>query len=157
MLLQREASGYFIYDEQYVHIDGTEKYRVLLKDSKTGEFVESILDDLSEETLIDFFVRSIPRFNVDKEIYVTTDGFHYSSILKEASHILAIRIKRQRCLFHIEKDMAHRIKDAHKEHELDMAKKPISVSSERSSRIDSTKFPVFESLRRALYFSSPSM
>ena len=120
-----ESSGYFIYDEQYVHIDGTEKYRVLLKDSKTGEFVESILDDLSEETLIDFFVRSIPRFNVDKEIYVTTDGFHYSSILKEASHILAIRIKRQRCLFHIEKDLARRIKDYHKENELDMAKKLI--------------------------------
>jgi hypothetical protein len=78
-----ESSGYFVYDEQYVHIDGEEKYRALLKDSKTGNFVESILDDLSEETLIDFFVRSIPRFNVDKEIYVTTDGFHYSSILKE--------------------------------------------------------------------------
>ncbi len=120
-----ESSGYFVYDEQYVHIDGEEKYRALLKDSKTGNFVESILDDLSEETLIDFFVQSIPRFNVDKEIYVTTDGFHYSSILKEASHILGIRIKRQRCLFHIEKDLAHRIKDAHKEHELDMAKKLI--------------------------------
>ena len=42
-----------------------------------------------------FWVRS-----VDKEIYVTTDGFHYSSILKEASHILVIRIKRQRCVKH---------------------------------------------------------
>ena len=120
-----ESSGYFVYDEQYVHIDGEEKYRALLKDSKTGNFVESIIDDLSEETLIDFFVRSIPGFNVDKEIYVTTDGFHYSSILRKASSILGIRIKRQRCLFHIEKDMAHRIKDAHKEHELDMAKKLI--------------------------------
>ena len=120
-----ESSGYFVYDEQYVHIDGEEKYRALLKDSKTGNFVESILEDLSEETLIGFFVRSIPRFNVGKEIYVTTDGFHYSSILKEASHILGIRIKRQRCLFHIEKDLAHRIKDSHKENDLDMAKRLI--------------------------------
>ena len=118
-----ESSGYFVYDEQYVHIDGEEKYRALLKDSKTGNFVESILDDLSEETLIDFFVRSIPRFNVGKEIYVTTDGFHYSSILKEASHILGIRIRRQRCLFHIEKDLAHRIKDSRKEKDFDMAKR----------------------------------
>ena len=77
-----------MYDEQYVHIDGEEKYRALLKDSKTGSFVESILDDLSEETLIDFFVRSIPRFNVDKEIYVTTDGFHYASILRKTASIL---------------------------------------------------------------------
>ncbi len=79
-----ESSGYFVYDEQYVHIDGEEKYRALLKDSKTGNFVEPILDDLSEETLIGLFVRSIPGFNADKEICVTSDEFHYSSILKEA-------------------------------------------------------------------------
>ena len=92
-----ESSGYFVYDDQYVHIDGEEKYRAPLKDSKTGNFVESILDNLYEEMLIDFFVRSIPRFNVDKEIYVTTDGFHYASILRGAPHIFGIRIKRQRC------------------------------------------------------------
>lgn len=74
---------------------------------------------------MDFSVRSIPRFNVDKEIYVTTDGFHYSSILKEASDILGIQVKRQRCLFHIEKYMLHRIKDSQKENELDMAKRLI--------------------------------
>ena len=102
-----------------------ERRNTPLKDSKTGNFVESIIDDLPEETLIDFFVRSIQRFNVNKEIYVTTDGFHYSSILRKASNILGIRIKRQRCLFHTEKDMAHRIKDSHKENELDMAKKLI--------------------------------
>ena len=103
----------------------TERRNTPLKDSKTGNFVESIIDDLSEETLIDFFVRSIPGFNVNKEIYVTTDGFHYSSIIRKASNILGIQIKRQRCLFHIEKDLAHGIKDSHKENELDMAKKLI--------------------------------
>ena len=120
-----ESSGHFVYDEQYVHIGGEEKYRALLKDSKTGNFVESILDDLSGETLIDFFVQSLRRFRIHKEIYVTTDGFHYSSMLKEASHILGIRIRRQRCLFHIEKDLAHRIRDSHRENELDTAKKLI--------------------------------
>lgn len=120
-----ESSGYFVYDEQYVHIDGEDKYRALLKDSKTKEFVESILDDLSEETLINFFVQSLRRFRIHKEIYITTDGFHYSSVLREASRILNIRIRRQRCLFHIEKDLAHKIKDSHREKDLDMAKKLI--------------------------------
>jgi hypothetical protein len=41
-----ESSGYFVYDEQYVHIDGIEKYRGLLKYSNTENFVELILDDL---------------------------------------------------------------------------------------------------------------
>ena len=118
-----DSSGYFVYDEQYVHIDGIERYRALLKDSKTGGFVESILDDLPEKTLIDFFVRSLKGFNVNGEVYITTDGYHYSSVLGEASRILGIRIKRQRCLFHIEKDLAHRIKDSRKEKDLDMAKR----------------------------------
>ena len=38
---RRESSGYFVYDEQYVHIDRKEKNRAVLKDSKTGNFVES--------------------------------------------------------------------------------------------------------------------
>jgi hypothetical protein len=46
-----ESSGYFVYDEHYIQIDGTEKYRALLKYSNTGNFVESILDDLQESTL----------------------------------------------------------------------------------------------------------
>jgi len=129
-----ESSGYFVYDEQYVHIDGMERYRALLKDSKIGGFVESILNDLSEETLIDFFVQSLQRFRIDKEIYVTTDGFHYSSVLSKASSILGIRIRRQRCLFHIEKDLAHRIKDSHKEKELDMANKLIKFMFFRNEK-----------------------
>ena len=46
-------------------------------------------------------------------------------MLKEASHIPGIRIRRQRCLFHIEKDLAHRIRDSHRENELGTAKKLI--------------------------------
>ena len=51
-----ESSCYFIYDEQYVHIEGIEKYRALLKDTVTGMFVEDILDDLSEETISGFLI-----------------------------------------------------------------------------------------------------
>ena len=118
-----ESSGYFVYDEQYVHIDGTEKYRALLKDSKNGNFVESILDDLQESTLTGFFTRSLGMFNVTGDIFITTDGYHYESSLIETGRIMRKRIRRQRCLFHIEKDLAHNIKNSHKEEELEPAKR----------------------------------
>lgn len=107
-------------------IDCIERYRAQLKDSKTGNFVESIIGVLSEETLIDFFFRSLKRFNVNGEVYITTDGYHYSSVLREVSRILGIRMSRQRCLFHIENDLAHRIKDLGRENNLNMAKKLIN-------------------------------
>ena len=74
-----EASGYFVYDEQYVHINGIEKYRALLKDSITGSFVEDILDDLGEETIVNFIINALSRFimrdNIDY-IVLTTDGYY---------------------------------------------------------------------------------
>jgi hypothetical protein len=120
---RRESSGYFVYDEQYVHIDRKEKNRAVLKDSKTGNFVESILDDLQESTLTGFFTGSIGMFDVPDNIFITTDGFHYESSLIETGRILEKRIRRQRCLFHIEKDLAHNIKVSNKEKELDPAKR----------------------------------
>ena len=118
-----DSSGYFVYDEQYAHIDGMEKYRALLKDSKTGNFVEEILDDLKEDTLAGFFMRALSRFAIPDHIFITTDGYHYESALETASERLGIRMKRQRCLFHIEKYLAHRIADAKMEGHLDMAKR----------------------------------
>ena len=120
-----ESSGYFVYDEQYTHIDGVEKYRALLKDSQTGDFVEEILDDLTEGTLVNFFVEALSRFSIPDHVFITTDGYHYGSVLRMASERLSIRMRRQRCLFHIEKDLAHRIRDAKMEEHLDMAKKLI--------------------------------
>ncbi|MGC8506581.1 MAG: transposase, partial [Thermoplasmata archaeon] len=121
-----EASGYFVYDEQYVHIAGIERYRALLRDSITGNFVEDILDDLREDTIAAFLTDALSGFiipdNLDY-IVITTDNYHYESILEAVSERINIRIKRQRCLFHIEKDLAHRIKDSHKEKDLDMAKR----------------------------------
>ena len=38
-----------------------------------------------------------------------------SPILEAVSEKINIRIKRQRCLFHIEKDLSNRIKDSHRE------------------------------------------
>jgi transposase-like protein len=117
-----ESSGYFVYDEQYVHIDGTEKYRALLKDSKTGNFVESILDGLSENTLLDFFIRSLKRFNVNGDIY--NNGripllFCSKGSLPHSGHT----DKKAEMPLHIEKDLAHSIKVSHKEEELEPAKR----------------------------------
>ena len=123
-----QASGYFVYDEQYVHINGTEKYRALLKDSITGSFVEDILDDLGEETIVNFMINALSRSIIPYSlnyIVITTDGYYYESILETVSEMMHIRIKRQKCLFHIKKDLAHRIKVSRKEKELDMAKRLI--------------------------------
>jgi len=38
-----DSSGYFVYDQQYVHIDGMERYRTLLKDSKTRDLLNRSL------------------------------------------------------------------------------------------------------------------
>ena len=121
--IMMDSSGYLVYDEQYAHIDGVEKYRALLKDSKTGDFVEEILDDLKEGTLASFFIGALSRFSIPGHIFITTDGYHYESVLKEVSSGLDVRIGRQRCLFHHEKDLAHRIRDAKMEKHLDMAKR----------------------------------
>ncbi|MHB1440310.1 MAG: hypothetical protein ACYCWK_06235 [Cuniculiplasma sp.] len=120
-----ESKGYFVYDEQYVHVDGVDKYRALLKDSKTDNFVEEILDDLKEDTLVNFFTEALSMFNTPEEIFITTDGYHYESVLSRVSRIIGKSINRQRCLFHIEKDLAHKIKEAGKEKELDGAKRLI--------------------------------
>ena len=62
-------------------------------------------------------------FDVPDNIFITTDGFHYESSLIETGRIMEKRIRRQRCLFHIEKDLAHNIKVSNKEKELDPAKR----------------------------------
>ena len=123
-----QASGYFVYNEQYVHINGIEKYRALLKDSIIYNSTEDILEDLREDTIVNFIINALSRLiipdNIDY-IVITTARYHYGSILETISEIMHIRIKRQRCLIHIEKDLAHRIKDSRKEKELDIAKRLI--------------------------------
>jgi len=45
-------SGYFVHEEQYACINGMEKYRAL------------------------------QRFTIPKEIFITTDWYHYESVLE---------------------------------------------------------------------------
>jgi hypothetical protein len=62
-------------------------------------------------------------FNVTDNIFITTDGYHYESSLIETGRIMGKRIRRQRCLFHIEKHLAHDIKDSYMEEELEPPKR----------------------------------
>ena len=68
----------------------------LLKDSITGSFVEDILDDLGEETIVNFMINALSRFiipdNIDY-IVITTDGYHYGCIFETVSEKMHIRIK----------------------------------------------------------------
>ena len=86
-----ESSGYFVYDEQYTHINGSEKYRALLKDANTGSFVEEMLDDLREETLASFLVNAIKRFKRTDHVIITTDGYRYESALRRVNTTLNMR------------------------------------------------------------------
>ena len=142
-----ESSGHSVYDKQYVQIDGKEKFSAMLKNSHTGNFVESILVDLSKETLIYFFVQLLQRFRIDSGIYVAIDGFHYSTVPKKASSILCIRIGRQRCLFHTEKDLLHRITNSDMENDLDMANKLIKSKFFKNEKNINTLGKNSESMR----------
>ncbi len=76
MISMMKASGYFVYDEHYVHIVDIEKYGALLKDSITGNFVEDILEDLTEDTIVTFLFKALSRFimpdSLDYIVFTTT-------------------------------------------------------------------------------------
>ena len=70
-------------------------------------------------------MRALSLFIIPKEIFITTDGYHYGSVLEIVSSGLNVRIRRQRYLFHIERDLAHRIEDSRRENDLNIAKRLI--------------------------------
>lgn len=112
------SSGYFSYDEQYVNIDGVKKYRFLLKDTITGNFHEDILQELGEDRTTAFILDSLGRFSIGPVITITTDGYHYENAFGKVSRELHINVKRQRCLFHIMKDLTKKVYDSGRSDEL---------------------------------------
>ena len=116
------SSGYFSYDEQYVSINGIQKYRFLLKDQHTGGFHESILEELGEDATLAFVFDEVKHFRIGSHVTITTDGYHYSDEFNDVARTLGIRVKRQRCLFHILKDLSGKIHDSGLEDQLRCAK-----------------------------------
>jgi len=45
-------------------------------------------------------------------VTVTTDGYHYNDAFRNISRKMQINVKRQRCLFHILKDLARKAYDS---------------------------------------------
>ena len=113
-----ESSGYFSYDEQYVDIDGERKYRFLLKDTITNEFHEAILPELGEDSTTSFIMDALSRFHIGASITITTYGYHYNDAFMNVSRKLHINVKRQRCLFHILKDLTKKAYDSGRMKEL---------------------------------------
>lgn len=95
-LHDRESSGYFSYDEQYVGIDGERKYRFLLRDTVTGKFHESILEEPGEDATTAFILDALKRFSIGSVITITTDGYHYKNAFRNVSRKLHVNVKRQR-------------------------------------------------------------
>lgn len=123
------TSNYFVYDEQYVEINGVRKYRALMKDVYTEDFYEEILGDLTEQSIISFMINALDRFQVEKgaKITITTDGWHYKDILKEVARIKSIRIRRSRCLVHILRDLSIKIEKSNEKNKLKNAMDLVTV------------------------------
>lgn len=117
-LHEMESSGYFSYDEQYVDIDGGRKYRFLLRDTMTGNFHESILEELGEDATTAFILDALKRFTIGSVVTITTDGYHYNNAFMNVSMELHVRVKRQRCLFHLIKDLKKKAHDSGRKDEL---------------------------------------
>lgn len=117
-LHEMESSGYFSYDEQYVDIDGERKYRFLLRDTKTGNFHESILEELGEDSTTAFILDALKRFTMGSVVTITTDGYHYNNAFMNVSRHLHISVRRQRCLFHLIKDLKKKAYDSGRKEEL---------------------------------------
>ena len=55
---------------------------------------------------------ALKRFSIPDEITLTTDGYHYRDALVEISRRVRTRVKRQRCLFQVMKNLSKKIHDA---------------------------------------------
>jgi hypothetical protein len=69
-----------------------------------------------------FIIDALKRFDIPDDITITTDGYHYRDAFVQVSRSLGVRIRRQRCLFHIMKDLSKKIHDAKKNDVLKDAK-----------------------------------
>ena len=70
-----DTSLHFTYDEQYVNINGIRKYRALLKDNHTHRFVEDVMENLLDESIVPFLTVALKRFSVQpgQTVCITAD------------------------------------------------------------------------------------
>lgn len=92
------------------------KYRFLLKDAINGAFHEDVLPELVEDDTTSFIIAALRRFDISPgpTVSITTDGGNYSNSMGNVSRCMMIRIRRQRCLFHVMKDFTKKAYDGGK-------------------------------------------
>lgn len=118
-----DTSLHFTYDEQYVNINGVRKYRALLKDNHTHRFVEDVMENLLDDSIVPFLSGALKRFSVQpaQTVYITADGRNYDTAFATVARELHIKIKRQRCLFHFLMDVTDAVYRAHRKEQLEGA------------------------------------
>ena len=118
-----DTSLHFTYDEQYVDINGIRKYRALLKDNHTHRFVEDIMENLLDQSIVSFLTGALKRFSVQpgQTVCITADGRNYDTAFSTVAREMHIRIRRQRCLFHSVMDVNEAVYRARAEKQLEGA------------------------------------
>lgn len=104
-------SGYYLFDVQYVKINGIWRYRYTLFDSKLNiPVIEELHLDQKFKTTKKFLEENL-KYRYVKS--VTTDGHpHYKKILRK------LGIKHQLCIFHTEQEINRKISQFIKENKL---------------------------------------
>ena len=93
-------------------IDGERKHRFFLRDTKTGNFHESILEELGEDSTTAFILDALKRFTMGSVVTITIDGYHYNNAFMNVSRHLHISVRRQRCPTHLIKDLKKKAYDS---------------------------------------------
>lgn len=107
-------SGYYLFDVQYVKINGIWRYRYTLFDSKLNiPIIEELHLDQKFKTTEKFLKENLKYRHVKS---VTTDGHpHYKKILRK------LCIKHQLCIFHTKQEINRKISQFIKENKLSTA------------------------------------
>ena len=118
-----DTSLHFTYDGQYVNINGVRKYRALLKDNHTHRFVENVMENLLDDSIVPFLSGALKRFSVQpgQTVCITADSRNYDTVFSTVARELHIKIKTQRCLFHFLMDVTEAVYRAHRKEQLEGA------------------------------------
>ena len=96
-------SGYYVFDVEWLKINGEWKYRHTLLDSVSNCIVADAIYDTEDETTVEKFLRESTA-NKNK-IAITTDlDKKYTSIIPK------LGFKHQLCIFHTKKKFKQKIK-----------------------------------------------
>lgn len=98
------CSGYYVFDVEWIKINGEWKYRHTLLDSISNCIVADAIYDTEDETTVEKFLRESTA-NKNKKTITTDLDKKYSSI------ILKLGFKHQLCIFHTKKSLNKQLKN----------------------------------------------